>query len=333
MFVRFASKTVWQVALCLLLLHIPSVHSLKLALTQTPHADAINTFLLQTELKLNRKRRKHMHKTFSQETQEILCYLKEHVKVDLDPNNLKGFAPFPKCAVVSNSGVMLAHQYGKEIDSHDAVFRFNNAPIGPEYQDYVGKSETVRVFDHSGFDRITESGQLNNETLYVYVANADGPPDTADKARAQSDNVFELIGGPDVMTSASAALSEIYSGRWFTMGEIQGKSMEPTSGFLGMLVALTTCDTIDAYEMTPSTIASSYPFHYYSSLENGMNADQNSWHKTFQAEKDLWMRLSKTPDATVLSSGKSSLPGFSQVSCHGHTKAPKISLADRKSVV
>lgn len=284
--------------------------------------DAIHNLLSQTSLRLNRTREKHLYKSFTQERDEIICYLKEHVSVNLEPNNLEGFAPFPKCAVVSSSGAMLGHKYGKEIDNHTSIFRFNNAKIGSEYEDHVGKGETVRVFSQNGLDRIVESGQLNNETLYVYLATNAHDPDTSYKARAQSSHVFALGGGHDMMALAADALSEIYSGRWFTMGTFPGKSMRPTTGFFGMLVALATCDTIDAYEMTPSPTASRYPFHYYSSEENNLHADQNTVHKTFLAEKDLWMRLSTTPDATVLSSGKASLPGFSQVSCR-----------DRKSVV
>ena len=37
--------------------------------------------------------------------------------------------PYKTCAVVANSGLMLKHEYGEEIDQHDGVFRINYLPV------------------------------------------------------------------------------------------------------------------------------------------------------------------------------------------------------------
>eukprot|EP00966_Prymnesium_polylepis_P082422 1908604-Prymnesium_polylepis.1 len=36
---------------------------------------------------------------------------------------------FNSCAVVASSGTLLRDRLGENIDHHDAVFRFNNAPV------------------------------------------------------------------------------------------------------------------------------------------------------------------------------------------------------------
>ncbi|CAN6240072.1 unnamed protein product [Urochloa humidicola] len=40
--------------------------------------------------------------------------------------------PYASCAVVGNSGVLLAREHGALIDAHDLVIRLNNAPAGEE---------------------------------------------------------------------------------------------------------------------------------------------------------------------------------------------------------
>jgi hypothetical protein len=34
---------------------------------------------------------------------------------------------FASCAVVASAGILLQRRYGRHIDAHDAVFRFNSA--------------------------------------------------------------------------------------------------------------------------------------------------------------------------------------------------------------
>lgn len=51
-----------------------------------------------------------------------------------------------RCAVVGNSGALLYSRYGKLIDSHDVVFRMNQAPTHG-YETYVGHKATHRLLN------------------------------------------------------------------------------------------------------------------------------------------------------------------------------------------
>ena len=68
--------------------------------------------------------------------------------------NLKGTV-----AIVGNSDQLVAGNYGAEIDSHDIVFRFNLAPVAPQYYQSIGKKSdyyllsqniTTHRFPHEG---------------------------------------------------------------------------------------------------------------------------------------------------------------------------------------
>ena len=54
--------------------------------------------------------------------------------------------PVRNCAVVGSSGALLADRYGAEIDAHDVVIRFNDAPTRG-YEPIVGGKTTIRVMN------------------------------------------------------------------------------------------------------------------------------------------------------------------------------------------
>ena len=49
-----------------------------------------------------------------------------------------------KCAIIGSAGLLLDYSYGKEIDSHDFIIRFGQAPtLG--YENYVGSKTDMRI--------------------------------------------------------------------------------------------------------------------------------------------------------------------------------------------
>lgn len=61
------------------------------------------------------------------------CYnrslYEEHLNLILQAKPPFCFRQFKSCAVVGNSGGLLKAEFGKEIDSHEAVIRDNEAPV------------------------------------------------------------------------------------------------------------------------------------------------------------------------------------------------------------
>ena len=88
------------------------------------------------------------------------------------------------CAVVSSSGSMLGSGFGREIDAHDTVVRFNMAPPDHKYDEDVGAKTTI-MFAHGGtyaFDpslnekHSTSEADIRKLQQYLWLAARPLPP-------------------------------------------------------------------------------------------------------------------------------------------------------------
>lgn len=250
-----------------------------------------------------------------------LCYLKRHIHVELVPNNLHQRIHLRTCAAVSNSGAMLAHDYGAEIDAHTAVFRFNSAPTSG-FEHFVGRRESVRVTNQRGFDTVGK--QPFPHAWYMWADNREPFP-------AELQHIgytFKGIGvkATDPIAQFGWTVWNLFSERSWKLGS-PGQDWTPTTGGFGVIAALALCDYVDIYEMYPSAAAEHSKYHYWNSANSsvpGSSANDNNYHITFDAERALWGLISITPSKTIYATGKLTVPGFRSVDCAGVGPPNKI---------
>ena len=73
---------------------------------------------------------------------------------------------FRKCAIVGSSGILLTHELGAEIDSHDMVFRFNSAKT-KGFEKFVGTKTTHRITNSRNFG----FRENLNEVVFAHMRN------------------------------------------------------------------------------------------------------------------------------------------------------------------
>mmetsp|Transcript_46894 Transcript_46894/g.111657 ORF Transcript_46894/g.111657 Transcript_46894/m.111657 type:complete len:340 (-) Transcript_46894:200-1219(-) len=235
----------------------------------------------------------------SDEQRSIMCFLERSFASRLRnrssmPTQLVDAAT-KSCAVVSSSGAMLSHYFGKEIDAHDIVIRFNSAPV-EGYIEHVGHKTTLRTgWSFGSF--------------------------SADNA--------SFKGGKDYFPSHDSMatfLKNLYPDQ---LG-YGSKTANPTTGFEGMIMALANCRSVDGYEMAPSLRGRWSSYSYFSKLNRQTKADGdgNPWHAFFQSEHELWTRLSLPSGGNLNDTGRSHMIGTQWVDCSGNMTDPGPLMVD-----
>lgn len=255
--------------------------------------------------------------------EELLCLLKQVAltgEVHAEPQG-KLKRRWKDCAVVSNSGTLARKFNGDYVNEAELVFRFNSAPT-TGWEMFVGSKDNVRIVNNKYLPRVhgqqTQGGQtgmylVKSNVAYVVV----GPEDEYHEDFAEEFPLSELYRvDPSVSDSFSRMLQTLYNSSVLDPEVAHGQSYSPTSGALGMMLALTVCDEVYAFGMADTPNAELAPYHYYDK-HIGKRADQNSWHKTFSAEKDLWRRLATNADDQIDATEVAYIPGFSQAKCEG----------------
>lgn len=230
---------------------------------------------------------------------------------------------FPKCAVVSNSGVLRLHRHGAIIDASDLIIRFNDAPLHG-LSDFVGNKDETRIVNNQFPDRVLHhsipSYVFQDHVLFgllTFSESSSFRPPGFHTLRSRHPESHITILHKSLMESVEQTLREIYHVKWF---HGDGVSFKPTTGSIGMLTAMATCDEVSAFGMAATPSSAHAPYHYYPDPEYGgsepdSNANENNWHKSFNAEKDLWRRIAKNPATEIDATDIAVIPGFTQFQC------------------
>ncbi|XP_038200090.1 beta-galactoside alpha-2,6-sialyltransferase 2 [Arvicola amphibius] len=270
---------------------------------------------------------------------ELLCELRRRVHVrTLDgkepPFSALGWRPLvpgvplsqlhPRglrsCAVVMSAGAILNSSLGEEIDSHDAVLRFNSAPTRG-YEKDVGNKTTMRIINSQIL--ANPSHHFIDSSLYkdVILVAWDPAPYSANLNLWYQKPDYNLF-TPYIQHRRRHPTQPFYILHpkfiWQLWDIIQENTREkiqpnpPSSGFIGILIMMSMCREVHVYEYIPS-VRQTELCHYHE-LYYDAACTLGAYHPLLY-EKLLVQRLNIGTQADLHRKGKVVLPGFRALRC------------------
>ncbi|KAM6178226.1 beta-galactoside alpha-2,6-sialyltransferase 2 [Rhynchocyon petersi] len=278
--------------------------------------------------------------------EELLCELRSRVRVrTLDgkeaPFSALGWEKhvpkvplsrlYPRglrsCAVVMSAGAILNSSLGEEIDSHDAVLRFNSAPTRG-YEKDVGNKTTMRIINSQIITNPTH--HFIDSSLYkdVVLVAWDPAPYSANLNLWYKKPDYNLF-TPYIQHRQRNPSQPFYILHpkfiWQLWDIIQENTKEkiqpnpPSSGFIGILIMMSMCREVHVYEYIPS-VRQTELCHYHE-LYYDAACTLGAYHPLLY-EKLLVQRMNTGVQEDLHRKGKVTLPGLWAVSCPASNPVP-----------
>ncbi|XP_062944298.1 beta-galactoside alpha-2,6-sialyltransferase 2 [Cynocephalus volans] len=224
------------------------------------------------------------------------------------------------CAVVMSAGAILNSSLGEEIDSHDAVLRFNSAPTRG-YEKDVGNKTTMRIINSQILTN--PNHHFMDSSLYkdVILVAWDPAPYSANLNLWYKKPDYNLF-TPYIQHRQRNPNQPFYILHpkfiWQLWDIIQENTKEkiqpnpPSSGFIGILIMMSMCREVHVYEYIPS-VRQTELCHYHE-LYYDAACTLGAYHPLLY-EKLLVQRLNTGTQADLHRKGKVVLPGFQTLHC------------------
>ncbi|QDZ18387.1 sialyltransferase [Chloropicon primus] len=198
---------------------------------------------------------------------------------------------FSTCAVVGNGGTLQTTKYGKSIDSHEIVFRANQAPV-KRYEDRVGSKTTFRILNKRWLGTYSANvGYLPLERG-VFLTTSRGDQKVVDTLyRKHKDNPkVNVITMSSKISGASRKVLEEFKD--YVKCHKRGKAFHGgstiSSGLYEVFMALSLCDKVTVYGFGNG----GHGLYQYYKFRNTERKTGDSVH-SFDAEKALVMQLER----------------------------------------
>jgi hypothetical protein len=221
-------------------------------------------------------------KTYDQ-LRDAVPELSEYIPDEDDVHTRGGVKPDAKtlgrrCAVVGNSGSLLDHTYGAEIDSHDAVIRFNAAPT-KGYEKHVGKKTTIRVqnIDNLGF-------REPRDEMLVFTARDEK---TFRHFSEYQKKQFSKHG------KEKTHIQRVFNPQfWCHVWDwVDRRKLKPSSGFAGVVLALRACSSKEKVSLYGFS-HNATQFHYFNRLSEKVTEKEVYTYHPLAEESEAYRFLS-----------------------------------------